>query len=290
MRIISPQLEAHFAGGLTTLATCWRLTRQDSTELGFTDHDRALVIDALEYDSIAGFTPSTVENKSNMSVDNLDLYGQTFPSKITEADVLAGLYDYAEIEIFMVNYEDLSQGKLVVKRGRLGEVTLNGQLFHAEVRGLTQHLSQTIGEVYSPSCRAVLGDSRCKVSLAGFTVAGSISGVVNNQTFIAAALTQAAGWFTGGEVIWTSGNNAGRRMEVKEFAPHPDGGGQVVLALPMGKSLQTGDGLSIIAGCDKTHQSCQQKFSNILNFRGEPYVPGVDALLTTAGTMNKGNR
>lgn len=290
MRIISPQLESHFAGGLTTLATCWRLTRQDNTELGFTDHDRALVIDALEYDSIAGFTPSTVENKSNMSVDNLDLYGQTFPSKITEADVLAGLYDYAEIEIFMVNYEDVSQGKLVVKRGRLGEVTLNGQLFHAEVRGLTQHLSQTIGEVYSPSCRAVLGDSRCKVNLAGFTVAGSISGVVNNQTFIAAVLTQAAGWFTGGEVIWTSGNNAGRRMEVKEFAPHPDGGGQVVLALPMGKSLQAGDGFSIIAGCDKTHQSCQQKFSNILNFRGEPYVPGVDALLTTAGTMNKGNR
>jgi len=77
MRIISPQLEAHFGSGLTTLATCWRLTRQDTTELGFTDHDRALVIDALEYDSIAGFTPTTVESKSNMSVDNLDLEGQT---------------------------------------------------------------------------------------------------------------------------------------------------------------------------------------------------------------------
>ena len=166
MRVISPQLEAHFGSGLTTLATCWRLTRQDTTELGFTDHDRALVIDSLEYDSIAGFTPTTVESKSNMSVDNLDLEGQTFPSKITESDLLAGMYDYAEIEIFMVNYEDLSQGKLVVKRGRLGEVTLNAQMFHAEVRGLTQHLSQTIGEVYSPSCRAVLGDSRCKVNLA----------------------------------------------------------------------------------------------------------------------------
>lgn len=154
MRNISPQLEAHFGSGLTTLATCWRLTRQDTTELGFTDHDRALVIDSLEYDSIAGFTPTTVESKSNISVDNLDLEGQTFPSKITESDLLAGLYDYAEIEIFMVNYEDLSQGKLVVKRGRLGEVTLNAQMFHAEVRGLTQHLSQTIGEVYPTLLRS----------------------------------------------------------------------------------------------------------------------------------------
>ena len=174
MRVISPQLEAHFGGGLTTLATCWRLTRQDGAELGFTDLDRTLMIDTLEYDSIAGFTPTTVESKSNMSVDNLDLEGQTFPSKITESDLLAGMYDYAEVEIFLVNYEDLSQGKLVVKRGRLGEVTLNAQMFHAEVRGLTQHLSQTIGEVYSPSCRAVLGDSRCKVNLASVTICAEL--------------------------------------------------------------------------------------------------------------------
>jgi uncharacterized phage protein (TIGR02218 family) len=153
------------------------------------------------------------------------------------------------------------------------------------VRGLTQHLSQTIGDVFSPSCRAILGDSKCKVALAGFTVSTTVSEVVNNQTFKASVLTEDAGWYTGGEVVWTSGNNAGRRMEVKEFAST-----QVVLALPMGKSIQTGDGFDIIAGCDKTRETCQSKFSNIINFRGEPDVPGVDKLLTTAGTLDKTNR
>ena len=282
MRVISPQLESHFEGGMTTLATCWRIARQDGVEIGFTDHDELITFDSLDYDSIAGFTPTTVESKSNMSVDNLDVEGQIYPSKITEEDLLAGLYDFAEIEIFVVNYADLTQGKLVVKRGRLGEVTLNSQMFQAEVRGLTQHLSQTIGDVFSPSCRAILGDSKCKVALAGFTSAGTVTEVNNNQTFKATALTQDAGWFTGGEVIWTSGNNDDRRMEVKEFAST-----QVVLALPMGKSIQVGDTFNIIAGCDKTRETCQSKFSNIINFRGEPDVPGTDKLLTTAGTLNK---
>lgn len=285
MRVISPQLEAHFEGGMTTLATCWRITRQDGAEVGFTDHDQPITFDSVDYDSIAGFTPTTVESKSNMSVDNLDVDGQLYPSKITEEDMLAGLYDYAEIEIFVVNYADLTQGKLVVKRGRLGEVTLNSQMFQAEVRGLTQHLSQTIGEVFSPSCRAILGDNRCKVVLAGFTASATVTAITNNQTFAASTLSQDAGWFTGGEVIWTSGNNDGRRMEVKEFAST-----QVVLALPMGKSIQAGDTFDIIAGCDKTRETCQSKFSNIINFRGEPDVPGTDKLLTTAGTLDKTNR
>jgi len=162
MRVITPQLEAHFEGVLTTLATCWHITRTDGVELGFTYHDQPITFDSVNYDSIAGFTPTTVENKSNMSVDNLDVEDQTFASAITEEELLAGLYDYAEIEIFIVNYADLTQGKLVVKCGRLGKVTLNSQIFQAEVRDLTQHLSQTIGEVFSPSCRVILGDSQCK--------------------------------------------------------------------------------------------------------------------------------
>ena len=37
MRIIFPQLEAHFEGDVTSLATCWLIIRSDGEELGIQD-------------------------------------------------------------------------------------------------------------------------------------------------------------------------------------------------------------------------------------------------------------
>ena len=85
---------------------------------------------------------------------------------MSEADLRKGLFDHAEVRIFLVNHQDLSQGILRMRKGRLGEVTLtpNGR-FQAELRGLMQVFSRRVGELYSPECRADLGDSRCRVPI-----------------------------------------------------------------------------------------------------------------------------
>ena len=45
----------------------------------------------------------------------------------------------------------------------LGETRLTPQGdFHAELRGLSQPLAQSTLEVFSPNCRADLGDHRCR--------------------------------------------------------------------------------------------------------------------------------
>jgi uncharacterized phage protein (TIGR02218 family) len=61
----------------------------------------------------------------------------------------------------------------------------------------------------------------------------------------------------------------------------------VVLAQAMPYAIQVGNSFQIVAGCDKTHQTCISKFNNIINFRGEPFVPGTDAISKTAGTMDR---
>jgi len=280
MKPISSNLASHIAGEVTTMATCWKLTRRDSVVLGFTSHDRDIVFDNITYASGIGFVPTSVASNSNLSVDNLEVDGMVDGTIITENDIRAGLYDFAQIEIFMVNYNDLTQGTLNLRTGWIGEVKYGKGKFIAEVRGLIQSMVQIVGELFSPSCRAKLGDLRCGLDIASYTFTGSITDVTDSQNFRDASRTEEGGYFTMGKITFTSGENAGLSMEVKEF----DGGGIISLVFPMPYAIEVGDSYSIQVGCDKNFDTCINKFNNAVNFRGEPNIPGTDAILTTAGT------
>lgn len=278
MKPLSPPLTNHLAQEVTTLATCWKLTRRDGTVLGFTEHDRNLLIDSITYLASSGFTPSAIASNTNLAADSLALEGVLDADLITERDILAGLYDFAEIEIFMVNFADTSQGKLTLRRGTLGEISLQQQQFTAEIFGLTEQMAQVVGDLYSPSCRAKLGDDKCKVNLADFTVTGTLTGVTSSAVVSDDALMQAAGWFNFGRFTFTSGENNGLTREVKNFT-----GGQLTFALAFPYPIVIGDTYTLSAGCDKTSGTCKAKFTNLINFRGEPDVPGTDAMLKVGG-------
>jgi len=53
---------------------------------------------------------------------------------ITEEDLRTGKCDFAEVRMFRVNYENLAQGILKLRRGWLGEVTIRDGMYVAELR------------------------------------------------------------------------------------------------------------------------------------------------------------
>lgn len=282
MKTISAALQAHLEQEVTTLATCWKLTRRDGTAMGFTDHDRDLVVAGVPYLAATGFTPTAVSSSSALNVDNLDVEGMLSSTVIAEEDIMAGLYDHAEISVFQVNYADTSMGTLPLRTGWLGEVEMRGGRFVAEVRGLTQRLSQRIGTLYSPSCRAEFGDVRCKVSLAALTVSGTITGVTSRSILLDSARSEAAGIYSFGMLTFTSGANAGLSMEMKTYVP-----GEFTLFLPFPYDVVPGDAYQVTEGCDKSFKTCAGRFVNAVNFRGEPHVPGADRILETAATRSE---
>lgn len=271
MRTASAGLIAHLAQTSTTLAWCWKVTRTDSAVYGFTTHDQDLTLSGVTYAADTGISATAARARAGTSVDGLDVAGFVHVDALTEADILAGLWDGAAVEIFLVNWADLTQGTMIVQSGTVGNIRLQGKQYLAELRSLSQALQQNVGRVLTRRCDANLGDTRCGVTLAGYTVTGSATAdSTDAQTFTASALPASIG----GLLTWTGGANSGRAMEVKTAAA-----GQITLVLPMEAAISSGDTYSVYAGCDKNLSTCRDTFSNVVNFRGCPFIPGPDAIL-----------
>jgi uncharacterized phage protein (TIGR02218 family) len=283
MKSLPTALQSHLATGATTLAWCWRLTRNDGTRFGFTDHDRDLAFDGTAFEAATGFTASEIKDALGLSVDNLEVSSALKSDRLNEDDLAAGLYDDASVEIWRVNWTDTAQ-RVLMRSGSLGEVRRSGAAFTAEVRGLAHYLQQPKGRLFQSGCDADLGDARCGVDLddPAFRGTGTVTAASSLRLFTATGLdTFDADWFTRGLVTFTSGANAGRSQEVKR---HTLAGTTATIELwqPMSLAIAPGDTLTITTGCDKQFATCQAKFANAVNFRGFPHMPGNDYILAVA--------
>jgi len=277
-------MQAHLDDGTTTLAWCWRLTRADGQVFGFTDHDKTLNFDGTDFEPDSGFTASEIQAGSDLSVDAQDAEGALSSTRITETDIVGGLWDNAEVEVWRVNWADTSQ-RALLRRGAVGEIRRGKVSFVAEVRSLSHVLNQTVGRTFQATCDATLGDARCGVNLEdpAYKGTGHISGTPGSHGFTAAGIGSfAADWFTFGTVEWTSGANAGRSSEIIRHQVDASGTVTITLLEAPVKGMAAGDSFDIRAGCDKSIGICASKFINQDNFRGFPNIPGNDTILRYA--------
>jgi uncharacterized phage protein (TIGR02218 family) len=277
MKTLSPALAAHLAEECSTLAYLIKLTRADGLVLGFTSHDADLVVSGVTYKADGAFNPSALVSTDKLSTDNLSINGIISDTMITSVDLAAGRYDHARCDVYVCNWADVTQGVMQLRRGWLGEVTLQNERYTAELRGLHDVLQHEIGEYYTAECRHALGDAACGVALASYRVNGSVTGGLDAARFFDAAQASADGWLNYGTLRWLSGANQGLAMEVKQWSAATR---QFTLWLALPFVPQLGDTYTVHAGCDKRFGTCRSKFSNGLNFGGFPHLPGVDKILS----------
>ena len=272
-------LFGHLAGGATTVCRAWLVTRKDGVVYGFTDHDLDLTFDGLIFKASSGMTARALQQSTGLSVDNSEAMGALSAAAITDADLMAGRFDGAEVRSWLVNWTDTS-ARLEQFRGSFGEIHRSNGSFKAELRGLTEALNQPKGRVYQTSCPAVLGDAKCRFDLTqpGFAVDLVIVAAGGDGTYrFASQLALPDHWFERGRVTVKSGAAAGLIGLVKFDREQ---GGQRVVELWVDFELApvVGDLVRLEAGCDKLAATCKAKFNNFLNFRGFPDLPGEDWL------------
>ncbi|MEM7748309.1 MAG: DUF2163 domain-containing protein [Pseudomonadota bacterium] len=277
MKQLPEGMQEHLDGGATTLCWCWKVERRDGLVQGFTDHDRAVGFDGVVYEAMAGFTASELQETVGLSVDNLEVQGAVTSDRLSEADLLAGLYDDAQVEIYRVNWSDTDQ-RVLMRCGSLGEVRRSDRSFVAEVRGLSHYLQQPQGRLFQYACDADLGDAQCGIALTDplYRGSGAVTAVVNARRFNVSGFSEfATQWFERGQLRFDGGLNAGSAFEVRRHEAIVD---LVVVELwsAPARDVVVGDAVSMTAGCDKVLPTCRDKFANVANYRGFPHIPGND--------------
>lgn len=263
-------------GALTSVALCWRVERRDGVTLGLTSHDRDLVIDGLRHRAAPGMTPSAIKRSAGLDADTMDVTGALSSAAITEADLRIGRWDGARVRLFAVDWQAPGE-RVELGEGTIGAVETHDSGFTAELAGPAAQLDRPVAEETSPDCRAELGDARCRVAMAGrrriVRVVAAEGAVL---TVDAAEPSDNAYGF--GTLRWLGGAATGLEGAIAASA-----GATVTLRRPPPVAIAAGTLVELIEGCDKTIATCAGRFANAVNFRGEPYLPGIDLLTRYPG-------
>ncbi len=271
MKNISENMLNHLADNLTSLAKFIKITKADFV-IGFTNNSQKISYENIEYLPIIDAENFSIT--SNNSIKNKDNFLGAFETDIiSEALIKSGFFDNAEIEIFLLNYNNFDDGKIIIKKGFISKIIFDNNKFIFEISSFAKNLENLITQNYSPNCRAKFGDAKCKIDKNNFSFTGEVTEVISNISFRDEGRNEEKFYFNYGLLEFLSGQNIGVIKEVSEFSNKT-----IKLKTPLPFQLNINDEYKIFAGCDKKFSTCVSKFNNALNFRGEPHLPGINKI------------
>ncbi|MFC5372912.1 DUF2163 domain-containing protein [Brevundimonas faecalis] len=169
MRNLPGGMVERIESGAAGMCHAWTVRRGDGAVLGFTDHDRDLRLGDVVCLAGSGWTAGAGDAAVGTAAGGLSASGPLDETGVVEAEIEAGLYDGARVELWRV---DWARPELRVRlwAGRLARIRRENGAFVADLEGPAAALERVVGRTFGRSCDAVLGDARC--GLAPEAVAG----------------------------------------------------------------------------------------------------------------------
>lgn len=181
-----------------------------------------------------------------------------------------GVLDGASVLIqkaFTDNPANPLAGTVHLFEGRVADIEINSTTARLEVKSFTELLDTQVPlDVYQASCLNTLYGTACGLTKSANALNLSVAAGTTLQKLVCSVT--GSGTYDLGELVFTSGVNAGVRRAVKSHTA-----GQLLLSFPLPDAPSVGDTFTVYKGCDKTLTTCRNKFSNAVHFRGFPFVP-----------------
>lgn len=283
-----------------TIERChlWRVFRQDGVEHRFTDHDQP-----VSMPTVGLFRPAP----------GIKIYSRRASVGLVDRTTeLRGIVDDTQ----GIPFDDLRSGRFrdarihqrkiswrhPVREGIFAVWFVNNTNYTEtewvlELGDVTSKLRAKQGEVISGTCSNELGvnnsaTSFCKAVITAYPSTVTAAAITSTLTPSARVFTiaksggqplnAADGFFDHGFVRGITGRNAGK-LEMIQNAFSLSGTEQsITLANPLPFVPVVGETFDLVVGCNKLADTCDQKFGQLqTSFRGEPHVPGFDAVIRT---------
>lgn len=183
----------------------------------------------------------------------------------------SGVFDGAWLRLdrlYLSDWADTSPGTLWVFEGRVADLETGRARVAMTVKSPMALLNvPTPRDVSQAACLNALFDAGCTLDRDDWSVAATV-GAGSTPTRIVCDLAAAADHYTLGKIAFTGGPLAGYSRTVKHHSP-----GVVVPIFPLPAAPQAGDTFTAWPGCNLRMGTCADKFDNLANFRGQPFVP-----------------
>lgn len=259
---------------VSTLAYHWVVQRPDGAGFATTSHDKVQRQSDLTLEPGAEINPGELVISDDLFGSSLTIGGGLSSTAITSDDLASGRWSGSLVRLLAGHWDQASVPSLQAE-GTLGEFKVEDDRITAEVDLLPLAAYRTICPQTSPECRASLGDRHCGVNMRTRR-RRIVVDAVEDDSIIVAPGDYAD--FRMGRLRWCSGLGCGIEQMIIDVD-----GARLRLLGGAGERIASGDRAIITEGCDGRRVTCSERFGNILNFRGEPSLPGSDIMMRFPG-------
>ena len=280
MKAMTQALRDLLATGQFVRADLWTITLNGGTVIRFTGHDQTIKWAGNTFAKGPAIERGRISEKIGLEVSTLDMTITANSDDLINGTPIIGFIsqhglDGANIKLERAYAPDWSSpitGSVIRFAGKVTSVpSVQGNVAQLTVSSWLVLLNAAAPRnLYQAGCLHTLYDADCGLNAANFRQTGTVaSGGAGQKVSFGSSVTNTAGYYAQGRVVFTSGPNAGQSRTIKSF----DGAGNFTLVRPLPAACGSGDAFTVFAGCDLAKATCASKFNNAANFKGFPYVP-----------------
>lgn len=205
-----------------------------------------------------------IKQTSDIFKDSLKL---SFPRDDAFASQFLGFApeDVTTVTVLRGHYGDPDNEYIVYWKGRIVGAKVNGNQIDVEAESVFTSIKRPgLRARFEYGCRRTLYLKGCNVNRELYKLEGQILSISGGLVVaVAGAALQPGGYYTGGMLVAPSG--------VPRFIT-AHSGDQVTIVRPL-HELVGGMTVALYPGCNHLRETCKNKFNNLDNFGGFPYIP-----------------